>query len=213
METRTAATLALAGVGGAVCMAAALLQRQRRNRSAAEPELEHVLKANAAMERERWLSSIGVQWVDGRAPAQDVPQMDIVDLAVELANFSSEVGHEANGRGGCVDRKPHKQRMSADFGGPMHDGVRRSLASSPFADHRASSSDQWRCSMAGPKHATRRNEHPGHAYRQRPGCAWLAPTLGAARRCGARHLRRHAADPDVCRCRNRPGKEAHRCTV
>lgn len=145
METRAAATLALIGVGGVVCMAAALLHRQLRRhrdgrRSVAEPELEPVLKANAALERERWLSSIGVQWVDGRAPAQDGAQMDVVDLAVELANFSAEVGHEANGRGGCVDRKPHKQRMSADFGGPMHDGVRRSLASSPFADHRAYSS-------------------------------------------------------------------------
>lgn len=122
------ATLALVGVAG-VCMAAMLLrrghqQRRRRRPEQVEPEPEADAAVAAALERERWLGTIGVQWVDGRAPAHCKAQMDVVDLAVELANFASEVGHEANGQGGCVDRKPHKQRMSADFGGPMHDGVR-----------------------------------------------------------------------------------------
>ncbi len=128
METRAAAVLALVGSTG-VCMAAALLRGQhlRRRPEQVEPEPEANAAVAAARERERWLWTIGVQWVDGRAPARCEAQTDIVDLAVELANFASEVGHEANGQGGCVDRKPHKQRMSADFGGPMHDGVRELL--------------------------------------------------------------------------------------
>ena len=148
METRAAAALALVGVGG-VCVAALVLewrQRQgRRHPEQVEPELEADADGAAALERERWLGTIGVQWFDGRAPAQHEAQMDVIDLAVELANFASEVGHEANGQGGCVDRKPHKQRMSADFGGPMHDGVRRPFA--PFellASTNEHSSDQRR---------------------------------------------------------------------
>ena len=124
----TAAALALVGLGGCAAAAAiAVLRQQSESESelepqpAAEPEPEP--EPELAFDGEKWLDDVGVHWVDGRAP-RDGQQKDVVDLAVDLANFSMEVEREANGQGGCVDRKPHKQRMSGDFGGPAHDGVR-----------------------------------------------------------------------------------------
>lgn len=66
-----------------------------------------------------WLESIGVQWVDGRAEPDSLGQrIDCTDVAVQLAQFCDET---AGAQGGMVDRKPHLQRISADFGGALHD--------------------------------------------------------------------------------------------
>ena len=145
------------------------------------------MMAAAAGRAEGWLDAAGVLWVDGRAagPTACHHQMDVVDLAVELANFSAEAGElnccatpplcqdavhchlkkasftirlayfscwpfarglkshttascalphtcscaerDASGVGGAVDRKPHKQRMSADFGGRLDTGAAAGL--------------------------------------------------------------------------------------
>eukprot|EP01052_Picozoa_sp_SAG31_P013231 SAG31_NODE_792_length_12047_cov_14.428607_4_plen_159_part_00 len=80
------------------------------------------------------LGRCGVCWVDGRAasaeaaadPALFEQQYDATDLARALVNYSAEMaaggprGRPIQGAG--IDRKPHKQRISADFGGKLNDG-------------------------------------------------------------------------------------------
>lgn len=129
MPSQVAPMAALAlGVGG--CAVAGYVCGQHGHPAGAaerqppqrEPEPEQERPKMTLAEPEAWLRGVGVLWVDGRAPPAERRSCDVADLAVELAAFSAEVAREANGQGGVVDRKPHKQRMSADFGGPMHDG-------------------------------------------------------------------------------------------
>jgi hypothetical protein len=48
---------------------------------------------------------------------------------VDLAAFSAELPRDASGLGGAVDRKPHLQRLSADFGGQRQVGFGRIVVS------------------------------------------------------------------------------------
>ena len=83
-----------------------------------------VLVPDAQMvDKDSWLNRAGAQWVDGRAPSPLGLHLDVTDLAIDLVNFCAETASDSHGgaMGGAVDRKPHLQRMSVDFGGARHD--------------------------------------------------------------------------------------------
>jgi len=76
-----------------------------------------------------WLDQAGAEWVDGRASSPLGPHLDVTDLALDLVNFCAETqALQAADTGGEVDRKPHLQRMSVDFGSKRHDKSGRRLA-------------------------------------------------------------------------------------
>ena len=95
------------------------------------PAAEHpaTVGSSARKRDAEWLETMGACWVDGRAaPAEErgrAAPPDVVDLALDLANFAAESAQAADrtssGLGGVVDRKPHKQRMSVDLGGQLND--------------------------------------------------------------------------------------------